>query len=671
MWRTRLVMGVALGLVWITSGAAHAEGDLGIEADATYELNSAESRLEVRIAFLITNQKPSTRSGYVTTRYYFDRFAVLLPDEATDVVVSDGAGHILDAIDAYEELDDEGTEGRVLTITLPRRIFHRGEQAIVVSFHLPGGEPRSESMVRANPAYAAFAAWAWGDPDLSSVTIRIPKGFEADYAGDRLRTIDEAGFNVWYEESVDDPDDWGVFFTARDDTALVDETITVDGLTVTVRSWPGDPTWAERVADVVRGGLPALQSSVGLDFGDQTTLAVLEALDPSLLGYAGWYLTDEDVIELSEDLDDHVIIHEIAHLWFNEDLFTERWINEGLAEEFAAEAVAAIGAEADPGYGEVSRPIANLSIAVPLNRWELPLTAPSEDDAVWRREDYGYDASFWLVRTLRAEVGAEALQAVLAAAAGDLTAYQDGTDPETVDPTDGWWRFLDLVEQLAGSEEAEGLFREFVVSTEDLILLDQRRAAREAYAALLAADTDWETPWAVRESMGEWRFPVAEDHIATAMDVIALRDQVADTAARLDLVPPEALETAYEGAAEAADLDTAAALGAEQWQSVTAVASAREAVDAPRGFFAGIGLIGEDPETEFQEAAEAFEDGHHDAAGAEAAEVVALIAAADDVGTGRVLWASGGLATLAGAIAAAWVLARRSRGRSPEPEPEA
>jgi hypothetical protein len=658
-------MGVAMALVWVATGAAQAEGDLEIEADALYELNSEESRLDVSIAFLITNQKPSTSSGYVTTRYYFDQFAVLLPDEAADVVVSDGAGRILDAADAYEEIDDEGTEGRVLTIALPRRIFYRGEQAIVVSFHLPGGEPRSESMVRANPAYAAFAAWAWGDPDLSSVTIRIPTAFETDYAGDRLRTTDEEGFNVWYEDSVSDPDEWGVFFTARDDTALVDEHITVDDLTVTVRSWPGDPTWAERVADVVRSGLPELQSIVGLDFGGQTTLAVLEALDPSLLGYAGWYLTEEDIIELSEDLDDHVIIHEIAHLWFNEDLFTERWINEGLAEEFAATAVAAIGGEADPDYGEVSRPISNLSIAVPLNRWEMPLTAPSEDDDVWRREEWGYDASFWLVRALRAEVGPEALQAVLAAAAGDLTAYQDGTDPETVDPTDGWWRFLDLVEQLAGSDEVEGLFREFVVSTEDLTLLDQRRAAREAYAVLLTADTDWETPWVVRESMGEWRFPVAEDSIAAAMDVIALRDQVADRAALLDLVPPDTLETAYEGAAEATDLDSAAAIGAEQLESVTAVAAARAAVDAPRGFFAGIGLIGEDPEVEYAESADAFEADQLDQAGVEAAQLIALIDDADDVGQGRVLWASGGLVATLGAIGAGlWWFLRRRRSQA-------
>ena len=30
------------------------------------------------------------------------------------------------------------------------------------------------------------------------------------------------------------------------------------------------------------------------------------------------------------------MLHEIAHTWFNEDLFEERWITEGLADEFAA-----------------------------------------------------------------------------------------------------------------------------------------------------------------------------------------------------------------------------------------------------------------------------------------------------------------------------------------------
>ena len=648
----RLITLGALSGVTLLAGAspAGAEGDLRIEADAVYELNPEESRLEVTVEFVLTNQKPSTTSGYIITQYYFDSYSVVLPDEAVDVVARDGRGRILDVTDAVEELDEDGTMGRVLTMEFPRPVFYRGAQEIVLTFHLPGGEPRSESMVRANPAYAAFAAWAWGDAGLSDVTIRIPPEYEVNYGGDDLESAEGEDFTTWFQTEVDNPDEWGVFFTARYDDALLSEVVEVEGLTITVRSWPGDDMWATRVADVVRRGLPALQEAVGLDFGDQTTLEMLEALDPSLLGYAGWYLSDEDVIEMGEDLDDHIILHEISHLWFNEDLFTERWITEGLAEEFAAHVVEGIDGEADPELGRANRPFPFPPISVPLNRWELPFTPPSEDDDVAKREDYGYNASFWMVRTLREEIGEEAMRAVLSAAAADLAAYQDGTNPETVSPTDGWWRFLDLLEEVGGSQRATSLFREFVVSSEDLTLLDDRTEAREAYAALVAADTEWETPWLVRRLMGDWEFPVAAERIDVAMDVVGLRDQVATTAANLALDPPDELELAYEGAAEPVDLDTAITIGETQLDSVNAVTAARTAVDASRGFFDNIGLIGENPETEYQEAADAFEASRHNDAEAEAAEVVAMIDNAGGVGTGRVLRTAGVLVLLGGGI---------------------
>jgi len=418
---------------------------------------------------------------------------------------------------------------------------------------------------------------------------------------------------------------------------------------------------------VVLRGLPALQEAVGLGFGDQTTLEVVEALDPSLLGYAGWYLTDQDVIEMGEHLDDHTILHEISHLWINDDLFITRWIDEGLAEEFATEAFDAIDGEGEPELGRATPPPADPSIAVPLNRWELPLTAPSEDDEAARREDYGYNASFWVVHTLRTEVGAAALQEVLAAAAADLTAYPGGPDPETVAPTDGWWRLLDLLEEIGGSESATDLFREFVVGPEDLPLLEARDAARAAYAALIAADGDWETPWAVRRPLGEWEFPAAEQNIAAAEAVVLLRDQAGETADRLELTPPPELESTYEAAESRQDLATATGIGEEQLESVTAVSAARDAVDEPRGFFATIGLLGEGPDTAYLEAATAFEEGRHADAAAAAAEVVELMDHADDIGRGRVLWAVG-ILILVGAGIAVLVIVRRRRGPVATPE---
>ncbi|MBI5158055.1 MAG: hypothetical protein HZA58_08615 [Acidimicrobiia bacterium] len=659
--RLTMVAAIVGAVLIVGAGPAAAEGDLRIEADAVYEFAPEESRLEVTVSFLLTNQKPPTTSESVINRYYYDSFRILLPDEAIEVVVVDDRGRSLGFSEAIEVLDDDGKTGRVITVAFPA-IFYQGQQAIALSFHLPGGEPRSESAVRANPAYGAFSAWAWGDAGLSDVTIRIPTRFAADYRGDELDVDVGEDVTTWYRTGVDDPAEWGVFFTARHDEALVSTVMEVEGLIVTVRSWPGDEVWALRVSELVRRGLPALQDAIGLGVGDQTTLDIFETLDPTLLGYAGWYLAYEDVIELGEDLDDHTILHEISHLWANSELFTGRWIAEGLAEELAATAFDAIDGEGVPE--RPSPPATDVPVAVPLNRWDVPRRAPGEDEESFQREDYGYNASFWVMRALHEEIGADGLQAVIAAAANDLTAYQDGSAPETVAATDGWQRFLDLLEEVGGSTGAEALFREFVAAPVDLTLLDERRSAREIYATLLVADTDWETPWAVRQPLGEWQFRTAEQTITSAQAVVTLRDRIEETADHLDLTPPPELEVAYENAQIPQDLITATAIGEDQLEAVTAVEAASVAVAAERGFFETVGLLGDDPGDALLDAATAFEAGRHDDAEMLAADVIDLIDQAEDVGQGRVMRTAAAVVLVGGAVVLVVVL-RRRRGTGP------
>jgi hypothetical protein len=43
-----------------------------------------------------------------------------------------------------------------------------------------------------------------------------------------------------------------------------------------------------------------------------------------------------------------VIVHEASHAWFNDSLFTERWLYEGLAEEYAWRVQTDVGSDAGP-----------------------------------------------------------------------------------------------------------------------------------------------------------------------------------------------------------------------------------------------------------------------------------------------------------------------------------
>ncbi len=105
---------------------------------------------------------------------------------------------------------------------------------------------------------------------------------------------------------------------------------------------------------------------------------------PLLEGYAGFYDPETDEITISEDLDDLTIIHEASHAWFNRSLFTERWITEGLADEYAARVLR----ELDRGYPDPPASSPTEEAAFPLSDWPPP--AAIRDEESQDRESYGY-----------------------------------------------------------------------------------------------------------------------------------------------------------------------------------------------------------------------------------------------------------------------------------------
>ena len=87
---------------------------------------------------------------------------------------------------------------------------------------------------------------------------------------------------------------------------------------------------------ILSDSVPDLVGRIGLPWPVDGPLNVLEVHTPLLEGYAGFYDPKSDEITISENLDDLTIVHEASHAWFNSRLFTDRWINEGLAEEYAS-----------------------------------------------------------------------------------------------------------------------------------------------------------------------------------------------------------------------------------------------------------------------------------------------------------------------------------------------
>jgi hypothetical protein len=295
----------------------------------------AKAVVRVTVDMTAVNDKPSTSAGGVVTRYFFDRVNLGVQPEATRIrATQDGAAlHLATA---------KRTGYRLVTVRFRGQLFYGDSAHVRLAFDLPAGAPRSSSGVRVGPAFATFLAWAFGD--RGSVEVDVPGGFSVDTTGDPMTSTTGAGGAQVLAATAASAADWYAWINARNDAGLTRNTLRIaGGEQIIVRAWPEDRPWRQRVTRLLTTGVPDLVALIGLPWPVDGPLSVLEIHAPLLEGYSGFYNTSKQQITISEDLDDLTIVHEASHAWFNARLFSERWITEGLADEYASRTLARLG----------------------------------------------------------------------------------------------------------------------------------------------------------------------------------------------------------------------------------------------------------------------------------------------------------------------------------------
>lgn len=616
----------------IAAAAAPAGPGLILTSDATYTVAPSARVVHVAIDVTARNTKPNRTSGGILTRYFYDGMRLGIQTEARDVAAHMGATSLTTTVepaDGYQALD----------VRFHSSLFYNQTVKVRVTYDLPSGAPRSLSDIRVGTAFVTFTAWAFGD--RGTVRVNLPSSFDAESTGADATKTTSGATTSFRATNIEDVNTWYLTVTADRKSALTSERIDLaGGEHLVIRAWPEDTDWSDRVRELMTNGLPELVADTGLDWPVSGDIDVFEVHTPLLEGYSGQYYPGQDRIEVSEDLDDLTILHEASHAWFNNALFLSRWINEGFADTYAAEALRQTGqGEFHPDRINPSGPD-----AVRLDAWVHP--GRIDDPTTERREQYGYEASWTVIRALFTEIGTDRMRQVLDAAEHRQIAYVGGVPAETIESTNDWHRLLDLVEGIGGSTKADELFRQYVLSPETVGSLDARAAARSAYAALVTAGGDWLPPFYVRKPMSDWQFDVATARIAEATAVLAKRDDLAKVVTALGLTAPPALRDAYQTATDS--LAAADAIASSELAAANALTAASTAVAAERAPFVALGLWGEQPEASLAAARDAFSRGAPDAE-AKAVAVAALIAGALEVGRGRAL-------TIALAIASATIL---------------
>jgi hypothetical protein len=607
-------------------GAAHADEGLEVASTYTYTVDPAANVVHVVADLLFTNTVPNRRDGDVINQTYFSGFALPLPVEAIDVAATqEGAAlsvtpEFLEGVSAFFRLG----------IDFSSNLFYDSTARVLVTYDIGGQVPRSELPSRVNGAYTAFNAYGIGDAGNLTVRVVVPPGYQIDTLGGDAVITEEDGNTVYTASAIDQPEDFDLFVSARNDAALVTQDVLVGDIPFQIRAWPGDTEWIAFVSDRLQRGVPALQAAIGQEWPLDQSVEVREAFTPYLYGYAGWFDPDNRELEIGEDLDSQTIVHELSHGWFNRNWFAERWINEGLAQEYADLVDEQLGAAAaDP------EPVDPASAgALPLVEWQNPEITDGADET----EAYAYNASWSVIDQIVDEIGPDAMRAFFAAVADDTIAYTgDRPAEDSIGGTD-WRRLLDLFDQVGGATVADGAFSAYVLTPDQVALLPARAEAVQRYDALEASGADWAPPLAVRTEMASWDFDEAQQMIDAAEVVLRQR---ADVEALLQTIgvtlagDADAAELAYEAAAYDLDDATAALADTAVATHVVIDAIAYEAQDHP--LYNRIGLQGVDLHAMIDGAKAALATGDNEAAIAAADELVRTIDGSAAAGRREVL----------------------------------
>lgn len=620
-----------------------ARPDLTMVGDATYDVLPEEARVAVSVRLTATNHLRDT----VARRFFFRTGLLTVPPGASAFAISGGSGTPKVAV-----------RTRAATYTTLRIDFGANLAAgrsttLHLTFDLRdvGGAP--DRPLRISPSLVTFSAWAFATPDTpgAAVAVRLPTGYSVDIGRGPLTgpEPDTADREIWISGSLDEPLEFIADVAADRPADYVETSRTVDLVerpaTILLRAWPDDPAWRDRIGTLVDEALPRLERDIGLPWPIDGSLAIHEALVRGTGGYAGLFDPAERRIEVAYAAPDIVVLHELAHAWFNGRLVADRWVAEAFASYYADRVATELGLDTElplPAVIDPSDPA-----AIPLNEW-----GASGTEAV-ATEAYAYAASAELASAIAERAGPTALQEVWAAAAGQ------GADGAPAAASPDWRGLLDLLESTTG-EDFTDLWAEWVARPADAALLAARAAARDHEAATAAAAGAWQLPPSIGDALRAWQFDEADALLTAADDVLARRDTLEAAADRAALVLPPTLREAFEGAGgpEAAATEVAAAQ-----RTVDAIVTARAAEPTGTGigqrFLVAVGLLLEQPEIQLSAAEAALTTGSLDIARSAAENAERAWSNAEGVGRSRIV----SLVLLAVALALLVGLLRQARRR--------
>ncbi len=602
--------------------AVGATPDLSITSDARYLVQPEKGRVHVVVDLALTNHLKDTK----TKRFFFDEVLLdVIPRASGFTLTRDGSG--VGSVKATKHTDDYTR----LRIRFPK-LFSGKTATYRLAFDLrdPGGSPGRD--LRVGDSLVSFPVWAYATDSTpgSRVRVEFPAGYDVEVEAGSITDpmVAPDGRTFFDTGRLARPLSFFAYLVAARPGAYeetpVEPTVLGAPASLIVRGWPDDPAWTKRVVDLTAAALPVLGERIGLAWPHPEPLTIQEAVSRSAEGYAGLYDPGKRLIDVAYYAGSPVVLHELAHGWFNGALLADRWADEGFASYYAS----AVAPAVDVSVREPAMADELAASRIALNDWG---PVGEETPAV---EAYGYAASEILATAIAKRAGADRLRAVWDDAADGTGAYQPARGPvERVDGPPDWRGLLDLLEARTGTSY-DDLWRAWVARPADLALLDARSGARVRYEEVVTLAGPWQLPRPIRDALRAWQFDTATAMLDEAAAILDSRATIADEAARAGLIVPDRLRQAFQ---DDDGFDDARAEADAELAAVRAYAAAGALRPTTTDPLRDLGLVGETPEADLVAARDAFAAGDLEASVAASSEAGASWAHAASVGGGRAL----------------------------------
>jgi hypothetical protein len=609
--------------------------------DGTYDVRPDEGVAHAEWKAMISNTGPSPWLSESDPRNHPTEIEIFVPAGFTDFQVRGPGGG------QYPVVFEDVGGGSIARAQLGYAMPYGDIVNLDYSFTLKS-DSDSGTLIRPTYVYLDASDGLWPDSyDTAVVRITLPTNYarnasvtyavcEPTTSGESttLTCLGDEAYGAYADLEVID----------EDSRLAITKEIEINGRDVdlVLRYWRGDEAWAEHAEELITDALPIFAEMFGAAYAGPSTIRLSEKGGSELYGNRGLALCQNTICALAATPagDDQVILHEISHMWSNP--FDNKWLAEGIAEYVSLKAAAMLGI---PGFEEWADPakapeatsrhrnqpneiVTAEAPSFALDPWGGRFGFSPDDIFIDPRAGYSWGARFW--QEIEIEHGPEPFAKVM----GDIQwKVPDGTiDSEAI---------MDRLED-AGGVKADALFKSYVFSADQHLILDQRRDTRDALEELRAAarETAPELDTAVfapiQEAILDWRF---DDSTASVKGLRSSLDEY--TSIRGELQP---LRTE----AEAADLTYPFPWeeGTRTWEVNTAIVddldAAYEAVDAyrvaladfekPRSFLQRVGLIGKNDRAELDEAAGHFAWARFDESMEHSRLSQEMIAGAGDVG---------------------------------------